>query len=299
MSFESAEFDGPTWFMRSLANPGEQRTVEVEGTPVNYFTWGKTGAPGLVLIHGGGANAYWWKFLAPEFANEYQVVAMDLSGHGDSGWRPEYTLNTWTDEVVAVIEDSGMAPKPIIVGHSMGGFVTIATAANHCDKIGGAVVLDSPVSKPDPEVEQGKRGLDFKDPKVYPSRELATAKWRTVPAQKNYEPYIKQYVAWHSLKPVDGGWTWKFDRRLFLPKRSEPGELLAKITCRVAVFRTEFGLVTDDIGQYMYEQLGRVAPVILIPQAGHHMMLDQPMLLLTGLRTLLADWEHSVPFTRE
>ena len=49
----------------------------------------------------------------------------------------------------------------------------------------------------------------------------------------------------------------------------------------------------------MYDQLGRVAPVIELPQAGHHPMLDVPLVLLTAIRTLLADWEHSVPFTRD
>jgi hypothetical protein len=38
--------------------------------------------------------------------------------------------------------------------------------------------------------------------------------------------------------------------------------------------------------------------VIEIPEAWHHMMLDQPLLLVTGLRTLFADWEHSVPLAR-
>ena len=71
------------------------------------------------------------------------------------------------------------------------------------------------------------------------------------------------------------------------------------ITCRIALFRAQHGLVTADIGAYMYEQLGRVAPVVEIPLAGHHVMLDQPLLLVTALRTLLADWEHSVPFLRD
>jgi len=38
--------------------------------------------------------------------------------------------------------------------------------------------------------------------------------------------------------------------------------------------------------------------VVEIPLAGHHMMLDQPLILLTALRALLADWEHSVPLHR-
>jgi hypothetical protein len=65
----------------------------------------------------------------------------------------------------------------------------------------------------------------------------------------------------------------------------------------VSLFRSQFGLATADIGAYMYEQLGRVAPVIEVPLAHHHVMLDQP-LLVTGLRTLLADWNHSVPQRR-
>ena len=48
----------------------------------------------------------------------------------------------------------------------------------------------------------------------------------------------------------------------------------------------------------MYEGLGRVTPVIEIPEAGHHAMLDQPLILLTALRSLLADWAHSEPHVR-
>jgi pimeloyl-ACP methyl ester carboxylesterase len=290
--------DRPTWFERALSVPWEQRTVEVGGCPISYLAWGEPGRPGLVFVHGGAANAFWWSHIAPLFADEYRVVAIDLSGHGDSGRRPEYSLDAWTDEVVGVAADAGFDAKPIVIGHSMGGFVTISTAARYPDAIAGAIILDSPVTEPDPEVQQARRGADFKNPKVYPDLELAVAKFRTVPAQRHYEPYVMDHIARHSLKQVEGGWTWKFDPTLFLPKRSEPDDLLPRITCRVALFRAEYGLVTPDIGAYMYEKLGRVAPVIELPRSGHHMMLDQPLLLLTGLRTLIADWEHSIPVRR-
>jgi len=73
---------------------------------------------------------------------------------------------------------------------------------------------------------------------------------------------------------------------------------LSQVRCRLALLRSENGLVTADIGAEMYDQLGRVAPVIEIPEAGHHAMLDQPLLLLTALRTLVADWDHSEPHRR-
>jgi pimeloyl-ACP methyl ester carboxylesterase len=99
------------------------------------------------------------------------------------------------------------------------------------------------------------------------------------------------------VRQIEGGWTWKFDPRIF--DRPVPtGELLRRVRCRVALFRSEHGLVTPDIGAYMYEQLGRVAPVVEVPLAHHHVMLDQPLPLVTGLRALLADWEHSHPRRR-
>ena len=48
----------------------------------------------------------------------------------------------------------------------------------------------------------------------------------------------------------------------------------------------------------MFEATGRVAPVFVLPEAGHHPMLDQPLILLTALRALLADWDHSEPHRR-
>jgi hypothetical protein len=48
----------------------------------------------------------------------------------------------------------------------------------------------------------------------------------------------------------------------------------------------------------MYELLDRNAPVVEIPQCYHHMMLDQPLALVSAFRTLLADWEHTTPHKR-
>ena len=193
--------------------------------------------------------------------------------------------------------DAGMADNPVVVGHSMGGFVSIGTAARHGKRLRGIVILDSPVSAPDPELEAARRGNIFGPLKVYPDVETALTRFRTVPEQDHYLPYVMDHVGRHSLREVEGGWSWKYDPDIFVPARSEPRVLLPQVGCRVALFRAEHGLVTPEIGEYMYDLLGRVAPVVEIPEAGHHLMLDQPLLLLTALRTLLADWEHSSPIT--
>ena len=288
----------PAWFERALAQRPEIGRVDSDGCPINYLAWGRVGAPGLVFIHGGAAHANWWSFLVPLLADHYRVVAMDLSGHGDSGRRSDYTLANWAGEVMAVAGSADMADRPVVVGHSMGGFVSIGTAALHGKDLLGIVILDSPVSAPDPETEAARQGNIFGPLRVYPTVGAALARFRTVPEQPHYLPYVLDHVGRTSLRAVDGGWSWKYDPNIFVPARSEPRQLLPKVSCRVALFRSEHGLVTPEIGEYMYDLLGRVAPVVEIPEAGHHLMLDQPLLLLTALRTLLADWEHSSPLTQ-
>jgi len=292
----------PEWFRRALAVPFEDGTVEVDGVDIHYLSWGRPGTRGLVFVHGGGAHAHWWTHVAARFAKDFRVLAIDLSGHGDSGHRDVYSLDTWTDEVVAVAEAGGIDGAPVVVGHSMGGFVSIATAARHGDRCAGVIVCDSPVTEPDPEIGAYHLREAFGRPRTYPTVEDALAHYRTVPPQDHYLDYVMDHTGRRSLKPVEGGWQWKFDRRIFEQfssgMRSIALPYLEDVTCRLALLRSENGLVTEDIGRFMYDKLGRVTPVFEIPEAGHHAMLDQPLILLTAIRALLADWDHSEPLRR-
>jgi pimeloyl-ACP methyl ester carboxylesterase len=294
--------DAPIWFGRALAIPFTDEHVEVDGCRIHYLAWGARGRRGLVFVHGGGAHAHWWSHVAATFSNEFRVLAIDLSGHGDSGHRAGYALEQWADEVVAVAEPGGIEGLPVVIGHSMGGFVSIVTAARHDSRVNAVIICDSPVTEPDPEIGAYHLREAFGRPRTYSDPVEAAAHFRTVPSQDHYLDYVMQYVARWSMKAVDGGWQWKFDRRIFEQFESgmryvaEP--YLEQVKCRLALLRSENGLVTPDIGESMYEKLGRVTPVIEIPEAGHHAMLDQPLLLLTALRTLLADWDHSDPHRR-
>jgi len=291
--------NAPEWFRRAIAVPFVDGEVHIGGVPIHYLGWGEAGRRGLVFVHGGGAHAHWWTHLAATFADEFRVVALDLSGHGDSGHRDAYDIEQWTEEVMAAARGAGIAGKPVIIGHSMGGFVTIATAALHAEELTGVIVCDSPVTEPDPEVESYRLKQAFGNPRTYASVDEALARFRTVPPQDHYCDFVMDHVARRSLRAVDGGFQWKFDRQVFEQfaggMRGIAQPYLGEVRCRFALLRSEHGLVTEDISAAMYEALGRVAPVIEIPEAGHHAMLDQPLVLLTALRTLLADWDHSEP----
>jgi pimeloyl-ACP methyl ester carboxylesterase len=292
--------DAPAWFQKAVAVPYGHGNVEVAGCDVHYLHWGEPGRRGLVFVHGGGAHAHWWTHVAATFAGEFRVAAIDLSGHGDSGHREEYDPEQWADEVVAVAADAAIDGLPVVIGHSMGGFITIVTAARHPDEVASVIVCDSPVTEADPEISAPD--AFGRTSRTYPDIEAAVARFRTVPPQDHYLDYVIDFVARHSLREADGGWQWKFDRRIFEQfgrgVRGLAVPYLTQVDCRLALLRSEHGLVTPEIGAFMYEKLGRVAPVIEIPEAGHHAMLDQPLILLTALRTLLADWDHSEPHRR-
>lgn len=292
--------DTPRWFRAALKHEPRQSAVPVEGTDINVLEWGEPGAPGLVLVHGGAAHARWWSHLAPMFAEHYHVAALDLSGHGDSGHRHGYSHAMWAQEIVGVCKAIGFSRPPVVVGHSLGGLVAIETAATYGDLLAGAVIVDSPVRRPDPETEEGARGRAFRAPGTYKDLETALTHFHLIPPQPDPPPWILEYVARNSLHETSRGWTWKFDANLFTHTLVAMNEQLTSVKCRVAVLRGEHSVVVpQDTAEYMYELMGRVSPMITIPEAHHHLLLDQPLSFVTALRTLLADWEHSVPFERE
>src|SRR3954470_14539210 len=111
----------PQWFRDALAVPFSDERVSVARADIHYVAWGEPGRRGLVFVHGGGAHAHWWTHVAARFAGEFRVVAVDLTGHGDSDHRDSYAFEQWTDEVIAVAAISGVDGPPVVIGHSMGG----------------------------------------------------------------------------------------------------------------------------------------------------------------------------------
>jgi pimeloyl-ACP methyl ester carboxylesterase len=294
-SLASAESTSPPpWFTAAMDAPVEEGAVGVDGATITYRAWGERGEDGIVLVHGGAAHARWWDHIAPLLQRDRRVVALDLSGHGDSGRRDAYSLDQWSREVLTVAVEAGIGNPPTVIGHSMGGFVALRAASLYGSRLAGVVAIDSPVRDITPEERAAREHRAFGPLRVYPSREAAVARFRPIPDQPALR-YIAAHVADTSIRNAEGGWSWKFDPRIFA--RHHPGQaLLRRLDCRVALFRAEHGILSPALGEVMYDRLGRLAPLIEIPAAGHHVMLDQPIALVTGIRTLLSDWDHSVPW---
>jgi pimeloyl-ACP methyl ester carboxylesterase len=291
----------PEWFNNAVSIEPENRLIDVEGARIHYLRWGDRRRPGLLLVHGNAAHAYWWSFIAPFLARDYNVAAMDLSGMGDSQWRATYSMEIYVREQLAVCDDSGMfglSEPPIIVAHSFGGFVTMLTGALYGDRLAGTVIVDSPVNPSDRRSGPPKR--DAKPHRVYENIAAALARFRLMPPQTCDNTYLVDWVGRRSLKAVEGGFTWKFDPAIWQDfSIGDTAARLKSTRCRIAIFRGENSiLMPSAIGEYMFNLLGRAAPVVEIPQAKHHVMLDQPLALVAALRALLADWEHSTATRR-
>jgi len=280
----------PEWFRKAIASRPEHADVAVRGVNVHARVWGDRSLPGLVLIHGGSAHSGWWDHIAPMLAEAHRVAAIDLSGHGDSGWREAYDMATWGQEVIAVAAELIDGP-PIVVGHSMGGGVALAAVADHPDKVDGLMVIDTPL---DPrQLERDGMRPALRPPRTYENFEDAVARFRTIPEQAFVLPYVSRHVAEESLRQREGLWTWKYDPS-FLNNQSGDrtlSQILAAVQGRSVCFRGEFGLVTPEMVARMREAFGTRVPVVELPLAGHHPMLDQPLTLVTAISTALAVWE--------
>lgn len=283
----------PEWFSHALDQPYESREIDHHGVRITYRAWGKSEASPVVLVHGGAAHAGWWDSTAPYLAADHRVLSIDLSGHGDSNRRTKYAIATWASEVMAVAAAES-DEAPVVFGHSMGGFVALTAGRDHGSSLRGVAAIDSPVRELSAEakawIAEGGHG-DIPGTKIYPDRETILSRFRTLPEDTSTLTYVKDHIAEGSIVEVDGGWTWKFDPHIFLSSRMEPEELAA-IDCEVALIRGERGMATTDITDLVAERLGGHVPVTLIPDAGHHIMLDQPLALIAVLQTLLGQWRN-------
>jgi pimeloyl-ACP methyl ester carboxylesterase len=277
----------PRWFHAALADAPEHADTTVDGAKVHLRCWGAAGRPGLVLVHGGAAHSGWWDHVAPFFAGTHRVVALDLSGHGDSGRRQAYGMDGWAAEVVAAAAAGGITSPPLVVGHSMGGWVAVTAGVRHGAELDGIAIIDSPLVEPPPEEEVLRRRQ--RGTRTYPTREEILARFTTLPPQDVVLPYVREHIAAQSVRRVEGGWTWKFDPALFA-ERPPLRDLLPMLRCRAAYIRSEFGLVPPEMAGTIDELLGHRVPIVELPDAGHHPMLDQPLPLVTALRMLMQQW---------
>jgi pimeloyl-ACP methyl ester carboxylesterase len=113
-----------------------------DGVTLAYEESGR-GDPPLVLVHGLACNRGFWPSQVEHFAARNRVIAVDLRGHGESD-APEqrYPMQALADDLAWTCEQLG-AIQPVLVGHSLGGLVSLELAAARPDFVRGVAMIDS------------------------------------------------------------------------------------------------------------------------------------------------------------
>jgi pimeloyl-ACP methyl ester carboxylesterase len=124
-----------------------------ENVPIHYKVEGKLHQHAIVLLHGFTESLDIWDDFSAELSVDFKVICIDLPGHGSSGCIGEtHTMELMAD-VVKTILDKEKVKKCVIIGHSMGGYVTLAFAEKYPKYMQGLGLFHSSAL---PDTQEGK-----------------------------------------------------------------------------------------------------------------------------------------------
>lgn len=283
-----------------MQNP-ESRFYRSHGLRLHYLDWGNDTAPPLLLVHGGLDHARSWDHLARSLRADFNVIAPDLRGHGDSDWAlgGSYSLPEYVYDLTRLPALQGRGPIAV-VGHSMGGMVSLIYAGTFPERVGKLIVLDgvtvAPTATKPPVHERTQKwiaqleALEARTPRRY--RDLSEAAAQMQVRNPRLAPDLAMHLASHGTRlAADGSYGWKFDpyQRVMAPHRlwaDDHVELWRRITCpTLLLFAGDTFLrdsATAGITDYFPQARSQV-----VEGAGHWLQHDQPEEVLRLIREFL------------
>lgn len=312
----------PQWFVDALGQTAQDHMVAFNGASIHYRRWAcrranaPESAPTLMLVHGNGAHARWFDFIAPLLTDAYQVIAVDLPGMGDGGWLPDYSREILADAIIAMVRHADLPSKPAVIAHSFGGLVGLISAHRHPEALAALMICDFHIRPPELHEEWFEQITESRRLRVYETRAEAEARFRLEPDQPCANQFIVDYIAEHSIRqvsaghddglraiPKESGFTWKFDPGMYVGFRigTDLSEIYQQIRIPLAA---QFGAMSYDfdttprhqVVDYM-RRLRPDAPHFDIVGAHHHIMLDQPHAFAASVRAMMESWRASGAFS--
>jgi pimeloyl-ACP methyl ester carboxylesterase len=271
--------------------PRSWRVPACDGIELQVLSWSDAGVP-LVMLHGFGNDAHVWDDFAPVVAPYYRALALDLRGHGDSSRDPQlrYDHETMASDVIAVTEALGVS-RFVLVGHSLGGRVAMRVAGKHPGRLAGLVIVDA-----GPELDaRGVSRIRFDAVSDKPAS-FASASEYEVSLSRAYplaKPHVLARMAHFGLRrSADGRFEPKTDPAFFRGWEHESSEAavrraaeeaaalwaaLARTPCPTLVVRgAASDVLSPEVADRMAEQALPRGSLVVVPRAGHSVMLDNP-----------------------
>jgi pimeloyl-ACP methyl ester carboxylesterase len=274
---------------------------ESQGLRLHYADWGNTDAPLLLLVHGGRDHCRSWDVIARALQPHFHVLAPDLRGHGDSDWTKggSYALTEYVYDLSRLVRSIG-AEKLTLIGHSLGGAVSLVYSGTFPEQVDKLIVLDGITVMPNatraPAHERIAKWigqldkLGEREPRPLRTIEQAAAQMRAVNPRLSEE--LTLHLAMHGVrKNADSTYGWKFDpyQRAAAPHRLLPDEhasLWGRITCPTLLMGAEESFLESAKTPGLEKHFPN-ARAETIMGAGHWLHHEKPEEVLASIRRFL------------
>ena len=277
---------GQTYFRPA---PFEDCFIEAGGVRLHYLDYGSAGRTPMLCLHGGAVNAHWFDFVAAGFTDRYHMRALDQRGHGDSAWAepPDYSYERYAADVAEIVEKLGLRDF-VMMGHSMGGLVSLLYAAANPGRVRKIILVDSIlVSAPDRVAVLHQVG--GREGRSYASEREFIENFRVRPAGTTAAPEILRYLAERGGRQgPDGRWRPKFDRNVYakrvfldIPPLWNRIDIPALLVKGGRSERITPAIVADVKTRAPHVEL------VEVPGADHHVTLDNPDGFVTAVNAWL------------
>ncbi|MBC7190987.1 alpha/beta hydrolase [Marinobacter sp.] len=243
-----------------------------------------------LLLHGWLDNSETFSLLAPKLGRLGDLYALDMAGHGHSGHRPEgqaYLLVDYVADLAELLESHFLTdsqPQVDLVGHSLGGIVSLLYAATFPEHVRRLVMIDSlgPLTRPPAAfVDQLRKAIRKRIAGsgrgvVYP--DIATAARSRAGGLSPLSDRAAMKLVRRNMQAVEGGYRWRTDPRLRHPSPMMMDEAQVE-ACMKAVptpalfIRASEGLLAESLSFGHRLEFFRQLQVVDVP-GGHHCHLD-------------------------
>jgi pimeloyl-ACP methyl ester carboxylesterase len=261
---------------RAATRAPEDRFVTVNGMRLHYLEWGDAGAPPLVLLHGIDRIAHTFDHVAPRFADRYRVIAMDLRGHGDSGWDPDgrYLVEDHAGDLEGLVKALGLR-NITLWGNSTGGRVVQVFAGLHPDLVAAVIAEDVGPERPRSIADAYARRVKQEE-NGWASTEELLAQMRKA-AQPLPDAVLEPYVRYGTKRREDGRVVWKRDPNLV--KGFVETELWRYVRAIEAPVLYVLGGRSTIVPAATQDELKKVLPqvrIVTMPGLGHYPSDERP-----------------------
>jgi esterase len=246
------------------------RFITVNGLRLHYLDWGSETKPPFIMLHGISRVAHQFDHIAPEFTENYHVIAIDMRGHGDSDWSPDgaYVVEDYVKDIEAFVEKLDLHGLTLL-GNSTGGRVVQVYAGLHPDRVARLIVEDVGPERTNEiasaftrQVQNEANGWASED------ELLAFLKKGN---SKTPEAILRNYAHFASKQREDGRIVWKRDPNLakgFVP--TELWRFVSAIKCpTIYILGGASRIVPPETQQKLKETLPDVQ-IVVMPGLGHY-----------------------------